>query len=66
MWQSLGFCVQFVIGACLAEYNFFWIKTLIIFVGLLIGYGCFLYLDCRIEPIDVTVCPFLFSFICVD
>ncbi|KAK8795522.1 hypothetical protein WA158_000179 [Blastocystis sp. Blastoise] len=55
MWQSLGFCIQFVIGACLSSYTYFWIKTIVIVVGLILGYAAYIYLDLRVSPIDSTI-----------
>lgn len=53
MWQSLGFCAQFVIGACLPEHKYFIIKTAIITTLLCVGYIFLVILDKTIGKLDM-------------
>ena len=53
MWQSLGFCAQFVIGACLPEHKYFIVKTVIITALLCVGYIFLVILDKTFGKLDM-------------
>ena len=53
MWQSLGFCAQFVIGAFLPDHKYFILKTAIITGLLCVGYTFLVILDKTFGKLDM-------------
>ena len=52
MWQSLGNCVQFVLGVLLTGDNNMVVKSTILAVCLTIGYLCLVILDYKVCKLD--------------
>ena len=52
MWQSLGNCVQFVLGVILTGENNMVIKSIILAACLSVGYLCLLILDFKVCKLD--------------
>ena len=53
MWQSLGWCAQFVIGAVWAANKYIYMKSIVLLVLLVVGYLFVVYLDKKVAKLDM-------------
>ena len=53
MWQSLGWCAQFVIGAVWAANSYIYMKSIVLLVLLVVGYSFMVYLDKKVAKLDM-------------
>ena len=53
MWQSIGWCVQFVIGAVWSANNYIYMKSIILACLLVVGYAFVVYLDKKVAKLDM-------------